>query len=71
MAYVSGVRGANGGLADRMVDMVRELGEKWRRYGVYRETVRQLNVLSDRDLADLGIHRSEIVSIATDAAYGA
>ena len=70
MAYVSGVRGANGGLADRMVDMVRELGEKWRRYGVYRETIRELTSLSARDLADLGIHESQIPAIALEAAYG-
>lgn len=71
MAYVSGMRGGNAGLADRIAHMAHELGEKWRRYGVYRETVRQLNALSDRDLADLGIHRSQIVAIASDAAYGA
>ncbi|KAB2885052.1 MAG: DUF1127 domain-containing protein [Albidovulum sp.] len=71
MAYVSGVRGGNAGLADRIADVARELGEKWRRYGVYRETVRELNALSDRDLADLGIHRSQVTAVAKDAAYGA
>lgn len=71
MAYVSGARGVNAGLVDRIADVVRDLGDKWCRYRVYRETVRELDVLSDRDLADLGIHRSQIGTIASEAAYGA
>ena len=35
----------------------------------YRATVAELNTLSGRDLADLGIHRSSIRSIAYEAAY--
>lgn len=35
----------------------------------YRKTVRELQELSNRDLADLGIHRSAIKSIAYEAAY--
>ena len=38
---------------------------------VYRRTVQELRVLSDRDLADLGLHRSEIPRIATEAAQQA
>jgi uncharacterized protein YjiS (DUF1127 family) len=34
---------------------------RWRRY---RETVRQLSDLSDRELKDLGISRSDIASVA-------
>ncbi len=37
----------------------------WRRY---RTTVRELNALSDYDLQDLGIGRSEIESVARAAA---
>lgn len=36
----------------------------WRRY---RDTVSELNRLSNRELADLGIHRSEIHSVARKA----
>ena len=35
----------------------------------YRKTVHELQGLSNRDLADLGIHRSAIKSIAYEAAY--
>ena len=37
----------------------------WRRY---RETVSELSRLSNRDLADLGINRGEIPSVARRAA---
>jgi uncharacterized protein YjiS (DUF1127 family) len=37
---------------------------------VYRATVSELTFLSGRELADLGIHRSAIKSIAFEAAYG-
>jgi len=39
-----------------------------KRRAVYSRTVRELHALSDRDLADLGMHRSEIPRIAQDAA---
>jgi uncharacterized protein YjiS (DUF1127 family) len=38
--------------------------QRWR---LYRTTVSELNQLSDRDLADLGISRGDIRSIARDA----
>ena len=37
---------------------------------VYRQTVRELVGLTDRELADLGIHRTSITTVAIEAAYG-
>ncbi len=37
---------------------------------VYRTTLTELQALDNRDLADLGISRSMIKSIAYEAAYG-
>jgi uncharacterized protein YjiS (DUF1127 family) len=41
---------------------------KVRAWLVYRETVRELQSLSERELADLGVHRSDIRDIARQAA---
>ncbi len=40
------------------------------RRSVFRRTLKELSALSDRDLADLGIHRSMIIGLAREAAYG-
>ncbi|MGZ9810502.1 DUF1127 domain-containing protein [Pseudoroseicyclus sp. H15] len=45
-------------------------GERAMQNRVYRNTVKELNTLNDRDLADLGLHRSMIKSVARAAAYG-
>ncbi|MGB3553166.1 MAG: DUF1127 domain-containing protein [Jannaschia sp.] len=42
----------------------------WGKWRVYRRTVDELSMLSDRDLADLGLNRSMIERIAIEAAYG-
>ena len=38
------------------------------RYRIYRETVNELSALSNRELADLGLHRSMIKRLAMQAA---
>ncbi|MEM6372738.1 MAG: DUF1127 domain-containing protein [Pseudomonadota bacterium] len=37
---------------------------------VYNTTLRELDALDNRELADLGMHRSELKRIAWEAAYG-
>ena len=46
------------------------LQEARARRAVYRQTVSELSSLSARELDDLGIHRSMITRIATEAAWG-
>ncbi len=41
---------------------------RFARYRIYRETLLELSELSERELADLGLHRSMIKRIATQAA---
>ncbi|QYK40694.1 MAG: DUF1127 domain-containing protein [Paracoccaceae bacterium] len=70
MAYVNDTRAATAGLADRLSAFVKTLREAARRRAIYRQTLRELNALSSRELADLGIHRTMITRIALEAAYG-
>ncbi|WP_264212998.1 DUF1127 domain-containing protein [Leisingera thetidis] len=42
---------------------------KFVRYRLYRRTVNELSELTARDLADLGLNRSEIKRVAYQAAY--
>ena len=44
---------------------------RFAQYRVYRQTVRELSALSDRNLADLGLSRSMIRSVARETAYAA
>ena len=70
MAYVNTTSIARKGFADRLMvakDMVLAAINQRR---VYTRTVAELNSLSDRELADLGISRLGIADIAREAAYG-
>lgn len=70
MAYANATRTGEWGIVASLNGLVSRLSDARRRYSVYRQTVAELNALNDRDLADLGIARSSITSIATEAAYG-
>ncbi|MFV0292912.1 MAG: DUF1127 domain-containing protein [Paracoccus sp. (in: a-proteobacteria)] len=50
--------------------LVARFQESRARRAVYRQTVAELSSLSTRELDDLGIHRSMITRIATEAAWG-
>jgi len=43
---------------------------RYEKHRIYHRTLRELTVLSSRELADLGLHRTEVKRIAWEAAYG-
>lgn len=47
------------------------LAERFAQYRSYRTTLDELGMLTDRELADMGMHRSDIREIAFEAAYKA
>jgi uncharacterized protein YjiS (DUF1127 family) len=70
MAYINSSRAASFSLADRISGFVALTKANLARRAVYNQTVRELNTLTDRELADLGIARVDILSVAHEAAYG-
>jgi uncharacterized protein YjiS (DUF1127 family) len=57
--------------AERLNGTIARLVAAWRRRTLYTRTLRELRALSDRELADLGLHRSELRRIARYAASNA
>jgi len=55
-------------LGDHIAAVAGAVKMSLRRRSVYRNTLRELEALSDRDLADLGVSRGMIHRIADDAA---
>lgn len=72
MAYVTSNRTiSNGmGLGARLTEIGKDIVAALRSYRVYRETLTELQALSTRELADLGLNASMLRSIALQAAYG-
>ncbi|WP_168219830.1 DUF1127 domain-containing protein [Pseudotabrizicola formosa] len=70
MAYVNSSRTASYGIADRAAAIVKTIRVGLERRRVFKQTVRELQALSNRELADLGIHRTMITRVANEAAYG-
>lgn len=68
MAYVSQNRATTVTLADRFAAAKANLVAAYEQRKLYNATFRELSALSNRELADLGIHRSMIKSIALEAA---
>lgn len=70
MAYATDTRALGASLAQRLGELRASLADRYAKYKIYRQTVSELANLTDRELADLGIHRSMIGEIAGEAAYG-
>ena len=68
MAILDFNHGAGHQQAGRGNGLFGMLGDYFARRSIYRQTVNELNALSDRDLMDLGIGRIDIKRIATQAA---
>jgi uncharacterized protein YjiS (DUF1127 family) len=70
MAYNTDTGFGGFALGQRFSALRAELAEKAEKRKVYRTTLTELQSLSNRDLADLGLSRSMIPNIAFEAAYG-
>ena len=70
MVHVQNIRIAPTGLSDRFNGLLQALRDHIARRRVFRKTLSELNALSTRELADLGINPGMVRSIAFEAAYG-
>lgn len=70
MAYVNNTRVAQKGLLERLAEIKDSVLAAIQARRLYAQTVAELNALSDRDLADLGISRLGIAEVAREAAFG-
>jgi len=71
MAYVSSNRTSTTlSLGTRFAEIRKDMVEAWRAHSIYRQTMRELQALSPRELTDLGLNGSMLRSIAMEAAYG-
>ncbi len=64
MAYVNSTSAVRVTLLDRAFAMVTLIRAASERRAIYRQTLRDLNALSDRDLADMGLMRGNIEDVA-------
>ncbi|WP_299611946.1 DUF1127 domain-containing protein [uncultured Tateyamaria sp.] len=73
MAYYNNVA-QRSDLVERLLGSVAHAfeaaAERRAKQRIYRSTFNELNVLSNRELADLGLHRSELKRVAWESAYG-
>ena len=67
MAFASDTRSASISLADRFAAFGTSFVEAMAQRKLYRQTLTELEALSNRELADLGINRSMIKSVAIQA----
>ncbi|QYZ70387.1 DUF1127 domain-containing protein [Neotabrizicola shimadae] len=70
MAYVNNTRTASPALSSEVGGIFKSIKVALERRAVFSRTVRELNGLTDRELADLGISRVSIRDVAAQAAYG-
>ena len=69
MAFMSDTRPGTAELKPRFATLIEGVKARMERRRSYRTTLRELMALSNRELADLGLHRSMLRGIAKEAAY--
>lgn len=70
MAHLIENNTASRPLFHRITELGNSIAARFARYQTYRTTLAELNMLSDRDLDDLGIRRLDVHAVAAQAAYG-
>lgn len=70
MAFITDARTSGNTFGQRLNALRATIATSLEQRKVYRTTVAELEMLTNRELSDLGISRSMIKGIAIEAAYG-
>ena len=70
MAYVTHSRSGSDALKLEISASIYGLMQRWEEKRAYRKTVAELRRLDAAQLADLGLHYSEITRVAREAVHG-
>ena len=70
MAYVTSQGAAGTGVVAWFGDVLAAWAVARERRAVYAKTVAELSALTDRELSDINLSRSQITEVAAEAAYG-
>ena len=71
MAFTSDIRTGGFTIAPRIAHYRAAINKSVEQYKTYRRTLAELESLTPRELADIGINRHAVKDIARDAAFGA
>ena len=71
MAHVLNTNIASSSLFARLRGVAENARTSWALYKEYKRTYDELDALTDRDLADIGIRRCDIAGLARTHVYGA
>jgi len=70
MAFADFAHSTRGGFGTLANSALRKVEQRLERHRAYRRTLNELAALSNSDLADIGLHRSEIARVAKESVYG-
>lgn len=66
--YMTRISAARRPAADKP-SLIADLKARYSRYRMYRTTLSELSALSNHELSDLGMHRSQVRAVAWSVAY--
>jgi uncharacterized protein YjiS (DUF1127 family) len=69
MAFIQTQTTNQNSIFDRPQHLLLALVSRYKKYKLFKRTVSELRELSGRELSDLGISRSTIVTVALEAVY--
>lgn len=71
MTYLNSTSTSNNSIAAVAASFFENVIIRYKRYRIYRTTFNEMNLLSNRELKDLGLHRAGLREVAWESAQNA